>query len=431
MESVWMKTAEKPNFNSLDGDAQTDVLVIGGGLTGLLCAYMLQQAGVEYTLIEAKEICSGITKNTTAKVTLQHGLIYDKLRKKYGLEAAKAYYTANRNALDRYRALCEELDCQFQQQDAYVYTLTDPQAIEAEIKAYHALGAVAEFTAKTSLPFPVAGAVKVLQQGQINPLEFLYQLAKGLNIKENTKLLQLQPNCAQTDRGTIRFQKAIVATHFPTLNKHGLYFLKLYQHRSYVLALKNALPVDGIYVDADSKGLSFRNYGELLLLGGGSHRTGKRGGSYGELLEFAKRYYPKATVQTRFATQDCMSLDGIPYIGQYSKSTPDLLVATGYNKWGFTTAMAAAQILCDRVRGIGNEDSVFSPSRSIWQPQLALNGIETTLNLLTPTAPRCPHLGCALKYNKQEHTWDCPCHGSRFTEDGKLIDNPATDDKRL
>ena len=432
MKSVWLDTAEKPKFDPLDGDVQTDVLIVGGGLTGILCAHMLQAAGVDYVLVEADQICGGITKNTTAKVTLQHGLIYDKIRRKYGLDSAKTYYTANHNALVRYRELCKKLDCQFEVRDAYVYSHTDPQELEAEVKAYHAMDVQAEFTEKTTLPFAVAGAVKVKEQGQIHPLEFLYKLAKGLNIRENTKLLQFSPHCAQTDRGSIRFNKAIVVTHFPMLNKHGFYFLKLYQHRSYVLALKNAQQVDGMYIDADMKGLSFRNYGDLLLLGGGSHRTGKQGGGYAELIDVAQRYYPKATVETRFATQDCMSLDGIPYVGQYGKNTPDLFVATGYNKWGFTSAMAAAEILCDQVQGKPNPYSeLFSPARPILQPQLAVNGIETTLNLLTPTVPRCPHLGCALKYNKQEHTWDCPCHGSRFTEDGKLIDNPATDDKQL
>ena len=226
--------------------------------------------------------------------------------------------------------------------------------------------------------------------------------------------------------------KIIVTTHFPILNKHGSYFLKLYQHRSYVLALKGAQHLDGMYVDEDKKGLSFRTYGDLLLLGGGSHRTGKKGGNWHELEEFARKYYPSARVVSKWATQDCMSLDGVPYIGQYSKNTPDLYVATGFNKWGMSSSMVSAMILSDLVQGKPNEYAqVFSPSRSILRPQLAINALESTVGLLTPTAPRCPHLGCALKYNKAEHSWDCPCHGSRFSESGELINNPATDDKRM
>ena len=124
-----------------------------------------------------------------------------------------------------------------------------------------------------------------------------------------------------------------------------------------------------------------------------------------------------------------MSLDRIPYIGQYSKNTPNLYVATGFNKWGMSSAMVAAGILTDLVQRKPNQYAeAFSPSRSMLHRQLGINLLESTKNLLTPTAPRCPHLGCALKWNQQEHSWDCPCHGSRFSEDGELIDNPATGD---
>ena len=183
-----------------------------------------------------------------------------------------------------------------------------------------------------------------------------------------------------------------------------------------------------MYLDEAQAGMSFRNYNDLLLIGGGDHRTGKKGGGWQELREFAHRHYPQAKEQYHWATQDCMSLDGVPYIGPYSASTRDLYVATGFNKWGMTTSMVSAMILSDLVQGKKNPYAeVFSPSRSILHPQLAVNGFEAVVNLLTPTAKRCPHLGCALKWNPIEHTWDCPCHGSRFTEDGKLIDNPATD----
>jgi hypothetical protein len=184
-----------------------------------------------------------------------------------------------------------------------------------------------------------------------------------------------------------------------------------------------------MYLDEAEQGLSLRSSGKFLLVGSGDHRTGKKGAAWETAEAFLKKYDPKATVRCRWAAQDCMSLDGIPYIGQYSRSTPYLYVATGFNKWGMTSSMAAATLLCDLIQDKGTlYAGVFSPSRSMFRPQLMVNALEATVNLLTPTAPRCPHLGCALKWNPREHTWDCPCHGSRFGEDGRLLDDPATGD---
>ena len=186
-----------------------------------------------------------------------------------------------------------------------------------------------------------------------------------------------------------------------------------------------------MYVDEANGGLSFRNYKNFLLLGGGGHRTGKRGGGWSELEAFAKKHYKDARIVAKWATQDCMTLDGIPYIGQYSRSTPDLYVATGFNKWGMSSSMVAATLLTDLITGKGSKyEGLFSPSRSILHRQLLFNAFESLVGLLTPTVPRCPHLGCALKYNAAEHSWDCPCHGSRFSESGELLNNPATDDRK-
>ena len=242
-------------------------------------------------------------------------------------------------------------------------------------------------------------------------------------------MVSLTKSGAVTEHGAIQANAVIVCTHFPFLNRHGSYFLKLYQQRSYVLALKNAPIPEGMLLDAQKNGLSFRHWGDTLLLGGGGHRTGKPGGGWAELEAFVQEHYPDAKIVSRWATQDCMSLDGLPYIGQYSASTPNLYVATGFNKWGMTTSMAAARILADLVCGRENPYSaLFSPSRSILRPQLGINAAETTVNLLKPARKRCPHLGCALKWNPQEHSWDCPCHGSRFSGDGQLLDNPSTGD---
>ena len=432
MTSLWTKTAQLPEFPPLAGDTKTDVLVIGGGIAGILCLWSLRQAGVDALLVESGRICGGVTGNTTAKLTAQHGLIYHRLVREFDLDTAQRYLQANLEALERYQALCRSIDCDFQEKDAFVYSLHDRAKLVEEVDALRKLGYPAALCSTIPLPFPVAGAVKFPKQGQFHPLKFLGALAQGLPIHEHTKVLEFLPGGVVTDRGIISARNIIVATHFPFLNKHGSYFLKQYQHRSYVLALEHAPDVGGMYVDEDEKGLSFRNQNGLLLLGGGSHRTGKQGGSWQELSEFAQKYFPNANEVARWATQDCMTLDGIPYIGQYSRRTPHLYVATGFQKWGMTTAMVAAGILTDLIRGKKDPYArVFSPSRSMLRPQLAANAASAALHLLTPTKPRCPHLGCALKYNPQEHSWDCPCHGSRFSETGDLLDNPATDGKKM
>lgn len=406
--------------------------MIGGGIAGILCAWSLKKAGVDSMLVESGRICGGVTKNTTAKLTAQHGLIYGRLVREFGLDTALRYLQANLEALERYRSLCRSIDYDFQEKDAFVYSLRDRTKLEEELDALRKLGYPAELSSTLPLPFPVAGAVKFPKQAQFHPLKFLSAVSEGLPIHEHTKVLELTPGGVVTDRGTISARNIIVATHFPFLNKHGSYFLKQYQHRSYVLALENAPDVGGMYVDEDEKGLSFRNQNGLLLLGGGSHRTGKQGGNWQELSDFAKKYFPSANEVARWATQDCMTLDGIPYIGQYSKRTPNLYVATGFQKWGMTTSMVAAGLLTDLICGKRNPYAgVFSPSRSMLRPQLAANAANAALNLLTPTRPRCPHMGCALKYNPQEHSWDCPCHGSRFSETGELLDNPATDGREM
>ncbi len=426
MKSIWQTTTELPRFQQLKGDLHTDVLIIGGGIAGILTAYLLQQNGVKYVLVEKDRICSGTTQNTTAKITVQHGLIYNKILKSGGIEAAVKYWQANEAAFKKYANLCKKTDCDYEIKDNYVYSVENRKKLENEMSALQKIGCNAELCENLSIPIETVGAVKFPNQAQFNPLKFVAAIADKLNIYENTFVREMIDNTAVTDNGKIFADKVIVTTHFPFINKHGSYFLKLYQHRSYVIALENAQNVDGMYVDENRKGFSFRNYRNLLLLGGGGHRTGKSGGNWNELRALAERVYPNSHEKLFWAAQDCMSLDGIPYIGQYSKSTPNFYAASGFNKWGMTGAMISAIIISDLVTGKKNEFAdIFNPSRSIIKPQLFVNGFETTKNLLTISGKRCPHLGCALKWNSAEHSWDCPCHGSRFSEKGKVLDNPA------
>ena len=429
MLSVWNAHSKLKKFSELEGNIKTQVAVVGGGIAGLLSAYMLRQKGVECVVLESDRICKGVTQNTTAKITSQHGLIYDKLIKKFGVEKAKMYLEANENAVKKYREMSKNISCDFENKDNFVYSVNNLRKLENEIHALVRLGFNPDFVSDIPIPVDVEGAVKVQNQAQFNPLKFLSAISQELTVYENTKVIEIRENTAFTNRGDVTADFFIITTHFPFMNKYGGYFAKLYQERSYVIALENGPQIDGMYVDEAQKGMSFRNYKQYLLLGGGDHRTGKDGGNYSELRTFAKIHYPSNPEKYAWATQDCMSLDGVPYIGKYSEKIPNVLVATGFNKWGMTSSMVAADVLSDMVLGEKNiYEELFSPSRSIISPQLTVNLYESSIGLLTPSTKRCPHLGCALKWNSAEHTWDCPCHGSRFTKEGKLIENPATDD---
>lgn len=429
MRSLWQSEVQLPEFPKLKGNIKTDVLIIGGGIAGILCAYFLTQSGADCIVAERKRICGGTTGNTTAKITFQHGLIYSKILKSQGAEKARMYLEANRNALRDYAELCKSIDCDFEIKDNFVYTINNEAALENEMRVLQKIGYNAVFYREIPLPFETSGAVMFPEQAQFNPLKFILKISEGLNIFENTHIKSVRGNTALTDEAVISAEKIIVAAHFPFINSHGSYFLKLYQHRSYVIALENAENVGGMYVDNEKTGMSFRNYGDLLLIGGGGHRTGKRGGNWDELRAFAKKHYPSSKEAATWAAQDCMSLDGIPYIGNYSALTPSLFAASGFNKWGMTSSMVAARLLCDLVLGRKNDlAELFSPSRSILKPQLAVNGFEAAAGLLSLSARRCPHMCCRLKWNNSEHSWDCSCHGSRFDENGGLIDNPANKD---
>jgi len=432
MNSLWQETVKRPAFPALSGDLSTDVLVVGGGMAGLLCAYRLREAGIDCTLVESGRICGGTTGNTTAKITVQHGAIFDKMIRRFGVEKSKRYFAAQNAALEAYRALAQEIDCDFEERDSYVYSLDDAARIEREVAALLRLGGRAEFVSDCEMPFRVAGAARLAGQAQLHPLKFAFAIARNLRIFEHTRVQEFLPGGVRTEHGKIKAKRVVVTTHFPILNKHGAFFLKMYQHRSYVLALKNVPQPDGMWVDAKKTGISLRAYGDFLLLGGGGHRTGKAGGCWRELEEFAAKYYKGARVAARWAAQDCMTLDDLPYIGQYSPRTEGLFVATGFQKWGMSSSMLAADLLCALLQGKSHPcEEMLSPARSILRPQLLPNAVHSVAGLLTPTVPRCPHLGCALKYNKFEHSWDCSCHGSRFREDGKILDGPANDDKNF
>ncbi len=431
MESIWQQSANFPKFEALKGDISTDVLIIGGGICGLLTAYFLQQSGVDYILLEAEKIANATTMNTTAKITSQHGLIFAEMIKRFGKEKTQLYLEANQKAISRFEELSCQIGCDFEKSSSFVYSLNSLQKLEKEITALDYLGFESNFVKDLPLPLKTVGAVEFKNQAQFNPIMFLNEIVKDLKIYENSRVLKIENNTAICQKGSVRAEKIIVTTHFPFIDKYGLYFLKMYQSRSYVLALENAPNFKGMYVDECDKGLSFRNYNGLLLLGGYGHRTGKGECGFNRLRAFKNEKLPEANEKFYWATQDCKTLDDIPYIGYYSSLKNNMFVATGFNKWGMTSSMVAAEMLCDMVLGRENKYcQVFSPSRSIFRKQLLINIGESANGLVGFSKKRCTHLGCKLEWNNFEKSWDCSCHGSRFDKDGNILDGPANKPKK-
>ena len=270
--SIWKGNSEQ--YNMLKSDISADVLVIGGGISGILAARLLTDSGLKCVIAESGRICGGVTRNTTAKITVQHGLICSQIAEKYGDDYARMYLNANRLAAEHFEKLAEKIDCEYEKKDSYIYSTNDEKPLYREADVISRIGGEAEFVGNIPLPFYNVGAVCMKNQAQFEPMMFLNEISKGLEIYENTGIIEVEKNTARTVDGKIKAKKIVFAAHFPFINRHGSYFLKMYQSRSYVLALENANSFDGIFMDENKNGFSFRNYKNLLLIGGGAHKTG-------------------------------------------------------------------------------------------------------------------------------------------------------------
>lgn len=425
--TLWNETIEIPEFKKLEGDIETDVLIVGGGIAGLLCGYFLNKQGVENIIVDAHRIGSGTTSKTTAVVTAQHSNVYTNIVKKFDKKIAEAYLQANMYAFEKYKELSEVMDFDFEICPSHIYSFEERKPLKIEAAILKELGADAVYTEDVELPFRVAGAVRFERAAQMHPMKFINEISKELDIKENTCVRKINNNIAYTDNGKIKADKIIVATHYPIINSHGAYWMKLYQKRSFVVVLDNAPEIYGTFADIAERGIYLRNYGSLLIVGGGDHRTGTANDGFHIVRSFIRQTMPDAVEKYAWAAQDCISLDSIPYIGKYSSSMKDVYVISGFNEWGMTSSMIGAELITDLI--CENENGyreLFLPQRTMLRKQLAVNAAETVLNLIKPTAKRCTHMGCALNRNEAENSWDCPCHGSRFDNEGNVLDNPAT-----
>ncbi len=470
MESIWYNGITPKKFAALDKDIETDAVVVGGGLAGILTAYKLKEKGVSSVLLEANRLCSGQTGGTTAKITAVHGQKSDRLLTAFGEKKARQYVNANMNAIGEYARIIEKenIRCDFGFQPFYLYTSKESELIYREYEAAKKLGIDCGLLNNISLPVKTTKALRFDGQALFNPVAFVSCIADGLEIYENTLVDSVEENILYANGKTVRAKYIVIASHYPFVNAPGYYFLRMHQARSYAVAFENCARLDGMYYGIDADSLSYRNAGDLLIVSGCSHKTGEcKGGEFGKISAKVRAIYPKAKEYARWSAQDCMPPDSVPYIGRYSHSTENMYVATGFGEWGMTSSMVAAEIISDMICGKDNENAeIFSPQRGLGAAscELIANGLKTFDALalqrlkipeksleslkngegavvkyngrdaavykdengkIHAVSPNCSHLGCRLSFNPELKSWDCPCHGSRFDVDGRVIDNPA------
>ena len=553
MNSFWLDSIENKNkFNKLEKDISTDVCIVGAGIFGLTCGYYLTKQGYNVVLLEKeKDIASKTTGHTTAKITSQHNLIYKYLIDSLGESMAKKYLYANQDAIENiYQIINDEnIDCDFVRQDSYVYTnnLDELEKIKLENKAVNSLGFKSEFVTSTPLPFNVLGALRFPNQAEFNPIKYAYGLAKcitsngssaidGLvnagsvgSVSVGDGIVENSPGGASLNlaKGTgeiytdtlvqnikkendefitsckdyvVRSKYVILASHYPFIDRLGYYFLKMYQSTSYVIAVDiGDKTFDGMYINSKQPTFSYRfaNFSgscgkRLLLVGGADHKTGSKidlSNAYSILEYEVRKYYPDCKVLYKWNTEDCITLDKIPYIGEFSHFKPNMYIGTGFNKWGMTSSNVAGNIIVDKILGRENEyENVFKATRlhpiknnvelgnmikettnsfvinkfkvpdanlDVIEDNSVMSGSKKAGNFeeikndsghvlkyngqtigiykdndgkIFAVNPICTHLGCLLSWNNLDKTWDCPCHGSRFDYKGHQLYNPAIRD---
>ncbi len=468
MKSIWQENTSTEKRGELKEDIRADAVIIGGGMCGILCAYFLKEAGANVVVLEADEICSGQTGRSTAKITFQHGLMFNKLEQDLGKFKAQSYIELQKNALMRYERLIKDknLDCDYKKRLSCVYSLEDERKMIKEEKSAQELGVDAYFSLDTELPFKVKGAVYVKNAAVFNPVKFAKGISEEIKIYENSPVTGVKGNVVYTKNACVKAKTIIFCCHYPFINFPGMHFTKLYQSRSYAMALAGEYALGAAYIDESGEGLSLRDYPGGLILGGGAHRTGFPGGGFKTLEEARREYFADFTEEARWSAQDIITPDGLPYVGIYSLTTPSRFLATGFNKWGMTGSMAAAAVICDMlIKGKSDFEEMLSPARKNLKTvkrffqmsaqaakSIALSAFylpKETADLLNKNegrlinvdgrkvgayndakriylvSPKCPHLGCELHFNQNTLSWDCPCHGSRFSYTGELLEGPA------
>jgi glycine/D-amino acid oxidase-like deaminating enzyme/nitrite reductase/ring-hydroxylating ferredoxin subunit len=483
--SLWLDTAPATDYPALSGDLEVDVAVIGGGIAGLTTALLLRRAGASVAVLEAGRVGTGVTGCSTAKVTALQSTVYSTIRRRHGVEGTEAYAAASRAGVEQLAALVaeESIECAFDRRDAITYAASpaETSSVEKEYRVTAQAGLPVELVDDVDVPFPTYGAVRLADQVQIQPVRYVQGLAaavdgNGSAVFEQTRVLGVEegsPCRVRTAQGTVRAGNVVVTTHYPMLDR-GLYFARLEPQRSYCIGARladGAVPPRSMSINAGSPTRSLRSDGDLLIVGGESHTAGARSATperFERLEAFARDHWNIDEISYRWSAQDPSHYDHLPVIGPYRPGASRLWVASGFMKWGFSSATFAARILADGITGRPNEwAAAFSPNRLSVRSlhETAALGVKFTADLvgdrllpagtrsvreippgearvvgdghgrtgiyrdesgtLHGVSVRCTHMGCLLRFNSAETSWDCPCHGSRFDVDGTVLEGPA------
>lgn len=494
-KSLWIADSEETDYPTLEKDETADVCVIGGGIVGAVTAYLLTNKGLNVIVLEKDKICMGVTANSTAKLTSQHGLFYKYLEKEYGLNFAKSYLESNEQGIQLAEEIIkkENINCDFEKKDAYVFAtnISEIEKVKQEIDILNKIGFNAEYIENIKIPAEnVIGSIKFKNQAQFNARKYTIQLFDRISqnrgkIFENSKVEKIEKigekYAIRSGRNKVIAKNVVISTHYPIKNFPGIYFSKMYQDKTYAIAVdigeeENENIIDGMYIQSCEPVISFRtakyNGKNLLIVAGSGHKTGQTNvkieDNFINLENYVKKYYPKAKVMFKWSTEDCVTLDKIPYIGKFSNFLPNIYVATGFKKWGMTTAHVAAKIISDlilkkeskyaniytatrlepirNIKEFGNilkesTNSLFlnkiKPAYAIYDDiklgeggVVDINGKKVGIykrddGKVFAVKPYCGHLGCLVSWNNLEKTWDCPCHGSRYDYMGNIITEPT------
>lgn len=477
-QSLWLSALPATPHPPLTGAHSFDVAVVGGGITGLTTALLLKRQGLRVVVLEAARVASGVSGNNTAKVTALQSTVYSQIRRAQGLAAAIDYATASQTAVKQVADLVklEGIDCDLRRAPAvtYAYTESEVNAVDHELITARQVGLPVRASVDVDLPFEVHAAIRLDDQIALHPVKYLRGLAAaidgdGSRVCENSRVLDVSGSRLSTADGKVHAAHIVIATHYPTLDR-GLFFARMELTRAYCIAARVATPPTALAISTGSPSWSIAAHEDKLILAGQSHATGQPAVEpFRRLEDFARKHWQVEEITHRWSAQDPTSYDHLPMIGTYTPGNTTLFTATGYMKWGLTSGTFAASLLADLITGKPNDlADRFSPHRFSLKslPDLVKKNAEVAVQMvgdrvlpadatssenlprdhahvirdglgktgvyrdqdgqLHAVSMRCTHLGCLVRFNAAERSWDCPCHGSRFDVDGSVLEGPAT-----